>query len=246
MGLSRDGLEQLLGLTNFDLSSTLTQCAPSNIDEQLNRLLLKWLDDVRSLNTAACLSNLRMSLSHVGLRRFVTERIIPFLTMLGCAWKQGELQVFQEHFATRLVKQFLQEQWQLINSSNVGKTIIISTHPLEKHMLGLHLVASILVLEGYNVVMLGNNTPVEEITACAVQTNAFAVAISLSITMDKQDSHHFLQSLQIHLNEQNDKLTTFMVVGGSGATHDENDQWLVHSDLNTMAQAIQNHAAMRL
>ena len=64
--------------------------------------------------------------------------------------------------------------------------------------------------------------------------------------MEQQDSHHFLQSLQIHLNEQSDKLSTFMIVGGSGATHDENDQWLVHSDLNTMAQAIQNHAAMRL
>ena len=39
--------------------------------------------------------------------------------------------------------------------------------------------------------MLGNNTPVEEITACAVQTNAYAIAVSLSITMEEQDARHF-------------------------------------------------------
>ena len=144
LGLSISNLEQLLGLTEYERVSSMN-CSPSDLNQQLDNLFSRWLDDVRNLDTKTCLSNFRMSLSQLGLRRFIEERIVPFLTVIGCAWEQGDLQVFQEHFATRLVKQFIEEQWQSINSSNVGKTIIITTHPLEKHMLGLHLVASILV-----------------------------------------------------------------------------------------------------
>ena len=52
-----------------------------------------------------------------------------------------------------------------------------------------------LVLEGYTVVLLGNNTPVEEIVACAEQTKALAIALTFSITMDAADVEHFLQEL---------------------------------------------------
>ena len=61
------------------------------------------------------------------------ERVIPFISRIGCAWHDGELQIFQEHFATRLIGQFIEEHWQLINASNTGRTIILSSHPLEKH-----------------------------------------------------------------------------------------------------------------
>ena len=73
---------------------------------------------------------------------------------------------------TRLITQFLEEHWQMINTSNVGETIVLTSHPLERHTLGLHLVACMLVMSGYSVIMLGNNTPVEEIGACAIQTQA--------------------------------------------------------------------------
>ena len=164
----------------------------------LEALFEIWLADVKALHSKACLAHFRLGLSQFGLKRFVLERIIPFISRIGCAWHDGELQIFQEHFATRLIGQFIEEHWQLINASNTGPTIILSSHPLEKP-LGFHLVASILVLEGYTVVLLGNNTPIDEIVACAEQTKALAIALTFSITMDPADVEHFLRNLSDHI-----------------------------------------------
>ena len=40
------------------------------------------------------------------------------------------------------------------------------------------------------------------------------------------------------MREHEGNLSTFLVVGGSGATHDEDGRWLVHSDLATMPNAL--------
>jgi len=178
-----------------------------------------------------------LALSQFGLKRFILERIIPFVSKIGCAWHDGDLQIFQEHFATRLIGQFLEEHWQLINASNTGKTIILSSHPLEKHTLGFHLVASMMVLEGYTIVLLGNNTPVDEIVACAEQTRALAIALTFSITMDSADVEHFLHELTGHI-ERNAGHKPALIIGGSGVPPEAEEKWLVHQDLETMGQIL--------
>ncbi len=243
LGLSIGKLEQLIGLIDVERNPSFEECVTLQPSEALDRLFEQWLKDAKNLDTKACLANFRMSLSHLGLRGFVVERVVPFLTLLGLVWRRGELQVFQEHFATRLLTQFMEEQWQNINTSNAGEIIIISSHPLEKHTLGLHLVASMLVLDGYSVLMLGNNTPVEEIVACAVQTNAYAVAISLSVTMERLDSLHFLNSLHKRISDVGSKPSPFIVVGGSGAYLDPANRWLVHSNLDSIGHSIQDFAS---
>jgi methanogenic corrinoid protein MtbC1 len=162
--------------------------------------------------------------------------------LLGCAWRDGEIQVFQEHFVTRLLTQFLEEHWQMINTSNSGATIVLTSHPLERHTLGLHLVASMLVMSGYSVIMLGNNTPVEEINACAVQTRALAIGLTFSVTMAQEDSLLFIETLQSCLDQNGVKQSTFLVYGGAGAPHSTNPDWLLHTDLNTLSEAIEQRA----
>ena len=199
-----------------------------------------WLDDVRALDSKACLGHFRLALSQLGLRQFILERIIPFISKIGFAWHEGKLQIFQEHFITRLLSQFLEEHWQLINVSNNGDTVVISSHPLEKHILGFHLIASMLVLEGFSVLVLGNNTPVDEIVACAEQTNAIAIALTFSITMSSTDVLHFLEELENHILKYSTS-QPLMVVGGSGTPNVATQRWLVHQDVNTMGQVLRSH-----
>jgi methanogenic corrinoid protein MtbC1 len=243
VGLSLSDLKGLLGIVEFE-NTDVVDCGEQPEVEVLDPIFHQWMLDVRELNTKELLSHFRLALSQLGLRAFVIERIVPFLELLGCAWLEGDIQVFQEHFVTRLITQFLEEHWQMINTSNIGATIVLTSHPLERHTLGLHLVACMLVMSGYSVIMLGNNTPVEEIGACAVQTQALAIAITFSVTMDPEDSRLFLQSLQSHLDNDVSKIPTFLVFGGAGAPHplpEDPQSWLLHTSLSTLSQAIQNH-----
>ncbi len=245
MGLSVQELQVLLGETNSGDGPRITQNsenAPTERDE-LSKLFDVWLDDVRALNSNACLGHFRLALSQLGLRRFVLERIVPFVSTIGCAWHDGNLQIFQEHFATRLISQFIEEHWQLINASNkagADNSVIISSHPLEKHTLGFHLIASMLVLEGFSVVVLGNNTPVDEIVACAEQTKAVAIALTFSITMNSTDVLHFLEELDMRIT-QHSSLQPMMIMGGSGTPPEASRRWLVHHDLPTIGRMIREH-----
>ena len=233
LGLSIRELQALIGETKKpDLKLEVPETR-SDLDD----LFEVWLTDVKALNSKACLAHFRLGLSQFGLKRFVLERIIPFVSKIGCAWHDGELQIFQEHFATRLIGQFIEEHWQLINASNTGPTIILSSHPLEKHTLGFHLVASILVLEGYTVVLLGNNTPIDEIVACAEQTKALAIALTFSITMDSTDVEYFLQNLSEYIVRKAQHQPT-LIIGGSGVPHGLDKMYLVHHNLQTLGQIV--------
>ena len=233
LGLSVQELQALVGETKQpDVTIEVLETS-SDVDA----LFELWLADVKALNSKACLAHFRLGLSQFGLKRFVLERIIPFVSRIGCAWHDGELQIFQEHFATRLIGQFIEEHWQLINASNTGPTIILSSHPLEKHTLGFHLVASILVLEGYTVVLLGNNTPIDEIVACAEQTKALAIALTFSITMDPTDVEHFLQNLSDHIVRKASHQPS-LIIGGSGVPIGMEKNYLVHHSLETLGQIV--------
>lgn len=245
LGLSLSDLKGLLGIVDLK-SSDVVDCGEQPEVEVLDPIFHQWMIDVRELNTKDLLSHFRLALSQLGLRAFVIERIVPFLELLGCAWLEGDIQVFQEHFVTRLITQFLEEHWQMINTSNTGATIVLTSHPLERHTLGLHLVACMLVMSGYSVIMLGNNTPVEEIGACAVQTHALAIAVTFSATMSSDDARLFLQSLQSYLDSDASRVPTFLMFGGAGAPHPETEDpqsWLLHTSLSSLNQAIEEHKA---
>ena len=236
--------KQVLGLSIQELQSLIGETKQPEIKSEmvqegsdLDALFEIWLNDVKALNSKACLAHFRLALSQFGLKAFVLDRIVPFISRIGCAWHDGELQIFQEHFATRLIGQFLEEHWQLINASNNGRTVVLSSHPLEKHTLGFHLVASMLVLEGYTVVLLGNNTPVEEIVACAEQTKALAIALTFSVTMDAADVEYFLQELSESILRKASHHPT-LILGGSGVPEGLMQDWIVHHDLHTLHDII--------
>lgn len=235
LGLSMQELQTLVGETKQpEIKSEITENSAD-----VDALFEIWLADVKALNSKACLAHFRLALSQFGLKRFVLERVVPFISKIGCAWHDGELQIFQEHFATRLIGQFLEEHWQLINASNTGSIVVLSSHPLEKHTLGFHLVASMLVLEGYTVVLLGNNTPVDEIVACAEQTKALAIALTFSITMDAADVEHFVNEVSENIVRKARHKPT-LILGGSGVPVELQDNCLVHHNLQTLDQILRD------
>lgn len=212
-------VSQLLVLSKEDIDLLLEQHSNANISSQTTipvpqketQIIQEWLQATRNLDDKSLLSQLQISLSTLGLEKCIVERVVPFLELLGNAWVNKEIQIFHEHFASHHLLQFVQENWQLINANNTGKVVVISTLPTETHIFGLHLVACMLVLQGYKVVMLGNNTPVVEIAKCAEQVDACGIALSFSHISEFSQIRQFCLELQhaLHSNIP-------IVIGGSG------------------------------
>ena len=63
----------------------------------------EWLDYTINLDGEALDTGFQSCFSHLGLLKFMTDRLVPFLEVMGKSWSEGELEIYQEHFASQTV-----------------------------------------------------------------------------------------------------------------------------------------------
>ncbi len=143
---------------------------------------------------------------------FITERIAPLMTEIGRAWADGQIDIWQEHYASDVLEDLLRayrsRMWEAVR----GPVLVLTTLPEEPHRLGLQMTAIVARAAGARVRLLGVNTPLDEITAAAAELNARAVAISVSLATGGVKTDRILARLRADLPE-----SVHLVVGGRGA-----------------------------
>jgi methanogenic corrinoid protein MtbC1 len=92
--------------------------------------------------------------------------------------------------------------------------IVITTPTGQLHELGALMVAALVSVDGWLPVYLGPNTPADEIAACAMQSGARAVSLSLTYPADDPRIPTELTRLRSQLESN---IPVF--VGGSAASH---------------------------
>ncbi len=189
----------------------------------------RWTAAIKSLDGPLFEALIDAEASILGLLPFLTKRVGPFTRSVGERWLSGELEVYQEHFATQRLEGFLTRQWRAMSDLATGPAVVCSTLPGERHILGLHMAACVLALHGYRVIFLGGDAPEADIAIAANQCRAVAVAISVSEHARPSGAEAQLEALLRHLD---DGVT--VVVGGGGAPQGVSGV-LYRSDLNQLA-----------
>jgi DNA-binding transcriptional MerR regulator/methylmalonyl-CoA mutase cobalamin-binding subunit len=199
LGASREALRALLG----------EQESPADRDVEA------WLSATVRLDGESLDSGLRNSLARLGLLRFLQDRAAPFLVRVGEAWSQGTLQIFHEHFASERLGELLASTWRPLGEEGRGPAVVCGTLPGEQHLLGLHMAAAVLALEGCRVVFVGRDTPPASLVSCAEQVHAAAVAVAVSMSADPEDTRRHLLELRAGLDPD-----VALFAGGLGAPSD--------------------------
>ena len=119
-----------------------------------------------------------------GAERFISELAAPFVTRLGDAWSEGTLGVDEEHFASGRVRAFLENRWREMARGATGPRLLLTTLPGERHDLGLHFVAVLAALQGFEVVFLGADVPLDRTALAALACGAVAVLVSVAWCVD--------------------------------------------------------------
>lgn len=165
---------------------------------------------VRALDAEALDRLLQVNWAHRGGIAFLDDVAGPFLAEVGDLWANGKLEVFQEHFASEILRTFLARNWRPLADHAHAGIVVVAAPPSERHDLGLHFVACTLALCGRRVGFLGTNTPIDDIIAAASQCDAEAVACSFSLSSVGQ-SHDEVVLLAKGLGD------TPLIVGGTGS-----------------------------
>jgi len=216
VGASVDALRGLIGDLGASAGpepQTAEQQGPGLVGSPESTTVETWVSMARALDGEGLTQRFHDEWKLRGGMRFVTERAGPFLASLGEKWSVGEVTVYQEHFASERLREFLASVWRPMSDVSQGPIVVCATLPEERHSLGLHMAAVVASLSGCRVVFLGSDTPVGEIVEAVRQSTAAAVLVSISAASDAEASTRGLVDLCHAFDD-----TVEVVVGGAGSS----------------------------
>lgn len=169
------------------------------------------LDLIRNHDASGYQVALQHRLARQGLRQFVQDTVAPMGFLVGQAWEQGDLQVFEEHLFTELTARTLRQAVAAIPGGGAPR-VLLTTLPNEPHGMGLLMAEALLALEGAQCVSLGTQTPIAEIAQAAQACQVDVVALSFSSAFPQRQAPGLLQHLRSAL-----PASVQLWAGGAGA-----------------------------
>jgi MerR family transcriptional regulator, light-induced transcriptional regulator len=139
-----------------------------------------FVDLIKSHQAAALRVALSRALLQQGMEEFLSKTITPLNRLVGEAWMRGEMHVFEEHLYSEQITHVLRDA--IVTLRNPGDTprILMTTLPGEEHALGLLMAEATLSLCGAHCIMLGVQTPIQDIVLAAKAHQVNIVVLSFS------------------------------------------------------------------
>ena len=158
--------------------------------------------------------------------------IAPLMVRIGEAWEDGAISVAHEHMITHIVQQRFNQFFRVFPiSPNLPKVMALSPSG-EQHQLGLLLFTLFLRENGYPVVYIGPDTPLEGLEEMITKQNFKMVCMSIASPRLLKTANEYIDSLAI-ANPQ-----LHFILGGQGVDCEqiESNRWYLGSDLKVWQQ----------
>lgn len=144
------------------------------------------VDDLRAAWVNACLEFDEYQAQHLLARAFALfpletvcyEVLQQGLNEIGQGWYDGKITVQQEHFASALALRQMEALMAALPAASRGGRIIVACPPGELHTFSSLLISLMLRRQGWDVVYLGANVPLERMEAAIKQIKPLMVVMS--------------------------------------------------------------------
>jgi len=141
----------------------------------------------------------------------VNQRLTtPLLRLLGERWKKRELGIVEEHFFSVYLRNKLGTRIHHMNQRGNGPLLLLACLPGELHEIGLLFFALAAVNAGYRVLILGANTPLQQIPGVLDIKPCVGVILSGSAKPARR-------VIDTDLADLKDRLTIPVFIGGETA-----------------------------
>jgi len=127
---------------------------------------------------------------------FLERSLTPFLHEIGRAWAAGSLSIRYEHFASARVADFLRARRRPYEEQAKGPRVALLTLPGDLHEIGLLMASLVFSMEGWQVIYLGPNTPIDQAASLSRDARLDAMAVSISSSYGAEAATAAIQSLR--------------------------------------------------
>jgi DNA-binding transcriptional MerR regulator/methylmalonyl-CoA mutase cobalamin-binding subunit len=139
-----------------------------------------WMDLVRGHDAEAMQRQFHRDLAKRGMASFVQDIVAPLIVRIGEAWSRNELGIFEEHLFSQHLEKLFRSTLANMGATSGSPRVLLTTLSGEEHTLGLLMVEALLVVEDAYPILLGPQTPIDEIARAAQAKEADVVCLSFS------------------------------------------------------------------
>lgn len=165
----------LLALDEPRLSTTASAPDSANVPE-----LDAWMHLVKTHDTEALQREFYREMAKRGLVGFVQDIVAPLIARVGVAWSRNELGIFEEHLFSQQLEKMFRNVLSNMSAQQGIPRVLLTTLSGEEHTMGLLMVEALMVAEDVCPVLLGPQTPIDEIVRAAQIKQVDAVCLSFS------------------------------------------------------------------
>lgn len=197
-------------------------------DEQINQLFQAAAEmDTERFNY---LLDLHFSLFHHQTVFF--HIIAPLMVRIGEAWENGIISVAHEHMITHIVHQRFNQFFRIFPTSPKLPKVIALSPSGEQHQLGLLLFTLFLRENGFSVVYIGPDTPLEGLEEMVSKQNFKLMCMSITTRKMLPVANQYIDALSKVNPEMH------FILGGRGVDYEqvEGNRWYLGSDVNYWQQ----------
>ncbi len=158
-----------------------------NIVGELGEIVRELSSALEDLNAEAADRVLDRALATLSFETVAEEVVLQVLREMGEGWSRGTITISQEHFASNLLRGrllALARGW----ANGVGPAAVLACPPGEQHDLGLIIFGLALRRQGWRIVYLGPDTPVESMAKTSLEMDAVAVVVA-SLSAERLGEH---------------------------------------------------------
>jgi len=199
---------KVLALKAGELDALLAPPTGEGDDGELEPMLVM-ARDFRAAQLRAALASHWDAQDAVG---FLTDRVAPLLRQVGREWAAGRFDIRHEHFVTEVVQDVLRHARTTFGRPEGPGGVLLTTLRGERHGLGLQMAGLVCASLGLPYVILGVDSPTEEIVRASRELHAAVVGISVSLSSGGVETDRALTLLRRALPGH-----VRLVVGGDGA-----------------------------
>jgi methanogenic corrinoid protein MtbC1 len=155
-----------------------------------------FIELLKAGDVAALSDWLGQQLQALGLRAFIHQVVVPANQRVGEAWSQGDLEVYEEHLYTELIKNLVRQSMLNGTTQYSRPRVMLTTLPGELHSLGLLMVEALLRLGGAEVISFGIEMPFRDIREAAESHAVDVIGLSFSGNFKTDDAIAMLSGLR--------------------------------------------------
>ncbi len=207
-----DELRDLVEEDRREAVSPAESAAGGLAEEDAHAFLAECLDAARALDSDWLRSAFGRAVIALQPSVFSESVVRPLMHQIGTLWSEGRLTPGHEHLASSVVRQTLVEVTAVLQPNNGAPRVVVATPANQRHEIGAILVAATAQLDGWHVTYLGQDLPASDIARAAEQTEARAVALSITHPSDDPRLVEDLRVLRQMLPEG-----IALIVGGQAA-----------------------------